>query len=211
MHTSIQTMQASFSCSLLFFRKPSWLILLLIGYGLNYAQNADITLLRKINVHRNSKLDNSFRFLTHTVTPVSLALPFSMIGAGLHNNDKVLVRQGFVSGASLVLATGISVSLKYSIRRKRPFVVYDDIQKMTSAGPCSFPSGHTTAAFATATSLSLAFPKWYVVAPSYLWAAAVAYSRMHLGVHFPSDVIAGILIGAGSSLLCYEAQGWVKK
>jgi membrane-associated phospholipid phosphatase len=194
-----------------FFHHILLLVVLSIGWGQCFAQNADIRLLRKINVNRNMKLDGSFRLLTNTVAPVSLAVPLSMIAAGLNNKDKVLASQGYVAGASLVLSTGISLSLKYSIKRKRPFVVYDDIQKMVPAGPCSFPSGHTTAAFATATSLSLAFPKWYVVAPSFVWAAAVAYSRMHLGVHFPSDVLAGILIGAGSSILCYEAQGWIKK
>ncbi len=193
------------------FQRRCCLLILLLSFTTSFSQNADIGLLRKINVYRNTKLDNTFRFVTHTTAPVSLAAPLVLIGTGINNRDKILTNQGLVCGASLLLSTGISLSLKYSIRRKRPFVVYDDIQKMAPAGPCSFPSGHTTAAFATAASLSLAFPKWYVIAPSFVWAAAVAYSRMHLGVHFPSDVLAGIIIGTGSSLLCYKAQEWVKK
>lgn len=89
--------------------------------------------------------------------------------------------------------------MKYGFNRKRPFVTYPDlITKKSEAGSPSFPSGHTSQAFATATSLSLAYPKWYVIAPSLLWAGAVGYSRMELGVHYPSDVLVGALIGIGS-------------
>jgi membrane-associated phospholipid phosphatase len=51
--------------------------------------------------------------------------------------------------------------------------------------------------------LSLSQPKWYVIAPSFLWAGGVAYSRMYLGVHFPSDILGGMVIGVGSSLIAW--------
>ena len=41
--------------------------------------------------------------------------------------------------------------------------------------------------------------KWYVAIPAYLWAGTVAYSRMYLGQHYPSDVLAAAVIGAASS------------
>jgi membrane-associated phospholipid phosphatase len=175
------------------------------------AQNADITLLRKINLHRNTRLDPAFRFVSNTMIPISLASPLTLIGAGLNNKDAVLTKKGLVCAASFLTCTAVTVSLKYGVKRKRPFAVYDDLEPAAKAGPYSFPSGHTSSAFATATALSLAFPKWYVIAPSFAWAASVAYSRLHLGVHYPSDVLAGILIGVGSSLLCHESQYWVKK
>ena len=62
------------------------------------------------------------------------------------------------------------------------------------------PSGHTSTVFAAATSVSILYPKWYVIAPSYLFAASVGYSRMYLGVHYPSDVLIGAIIGTASSL-----------
>ena len=99
--------------------------------------------------------------------------------------------------------------IKYSVNRDRPFVTYPDITKKSKGGSPSFPSGHTSSAFATATSLSLAYPKWYIVAPSYLWAGTVGYSRMHLGVHYPSDVLCGAIIGAGCSFLTYKANNWL--
>jgi len=75
-------------------------------------------------------------------------------------------------------------------------------------GPCRLiimiaPSGHTSTAFATATALTLQYPKWYVIAPSYVYAGLVGYSRMHPGVHHPSDVLAGALIGAGCAYLSH--------
>ena len=71
------------------------------------------------------------------------------------------------------------------------------------------PSGHTSSVFATATSLSMAYPKWYVVVPSFVWAGSVGYSRMHLGVHYPSDVIIGALVGSGSAILTRKANQWL--
>lgn len=110
-------------------------------------------------------------------------------------------------GASYAVSGIITLGLKYSIQRKRPFVTYQDlVTKKTAAGSFSFPSGHTSSAFATATSLSLLYPKWHVIAPSFLWASAVGYSRMELGVHYPSDVLAGALIGFASSFLMYKVN-----
>lgn len=85
------------------------------------------------------------------------------------------------------------------------------VQPVVSEASYSMPSGHTSTAFATATSLSLAYPKWYVVAPSFVWAGAIGYSRMHLGVHYPSDVLAGAIVGSGSAYLTYKANQWINK
>ena len=66
--------------------------------------------------------------------------------------------------------------------------------------PHSFPSGHAATSFAMATSLSLSFPEWYVIAPSMLWAASVSVSRAWLGVHYPTDIAVGAALGTGIAL-----------
>lgn len=189
-------------------KKILFLVLLLQSFT-GYSQNLDIRILRQINEHRNVGLDGVFTGFTNSVSPVSIASPLLVIGVGLIEKDKTIQQKGWVMGASFLTATIISTGLKHAINRTRPFVTYPDIQKVAGGGSPSFPSGHTSDAFSTATSLSLAFPKWYIIAPSYLYASAVGYSRLHLGVHYPSDVLAGALIGAGSAYLCYKAQKWI--
>jgi membrane-associated phospholipid phosphatase len=53
------------------------------------------------------------------------------------------------------------------------------------------------------------YPKWYVIVPSYSWAVAVGYSRMHMGMHYPSDVLMGAIIGTASSFLSFKVQKWI--
>ena len=57
----------------------------------------------------------------------------------------------------------------------------------------SFPSGHAATSFACATTLALAFPRLAV--PLYVLAAAIAYSRVYVGVHYPLDVVGGAVLG----------------
>lgn len=162
-------------------------------------------------MNRNRNLDAAFRSVTNSAAPVSISCPIIIYGAGMIRKDSSLKRNGIYVGESILTAAFISTALKYSVNRTRPFVTYPYLEKAAPAGSPSFPSGHTSDAFATATSLSIAFPKWYVIAPSYLWASAVGYSRLDLGVHYPSDVLAGAVIGAGSAYLCYVANKWLLK
>jgi membrane-associated phospholipid phosphatase len=186
-------------------------ILLFIFSGVGVCQNTDIDLLREINTHRNKNLDGTFKLITNSVGTVSFGTPIIVIGTGLLAKDSSLTQKGIYMGVSIIVASGISTVMKFAFNRERPYVTYPFIEKMTSGGSPSFPSGHTSDAFATATSLSIAFPKWYVITPSFLWASGVGYSRMHLGVHYPSDVLVGALVGAGSSYLCFKAQKWLNK
>ena len=176
-----------------------------------FSQNLDIQMLRAINSPETLPSDNFFKFVSNSAGYLVVGIPVTMGTIGLiKHDDKLLRNAGVVIGAT-VINFGITAALKYSINRDSPFVTYPDITQKSKAGSPSFPSGHTSSAFVTATSLSLAYPKWYIIIPSFTWAGTVGYSRMYLGVHYPSDVLAGAVIGAGSAWLSYEVNKKLNK
>lgn len=183
----------------------------LLFCGFSFAQNIDINILRDVNLKRDKSLDPTFKFITNSVIPVSIASPAIIYSLGLINKDENLKKKGIFIAETFVVNAFVTTALKHAVNRKRPYTSYPDIDVQTSEGSASFPSGHTSTAFQTATSLSLAYPKWFVIAPSLLWASAVGYSRMDLGVHYPSDVLAGAIIGSGSAYLTYKLNKWVNK
>ena len=195
------------------FRKTC--VLFFIGLLLSagaFAQNFDINLLHAINSHGSATGDKVFKFISNSATPVGIAAPVGMFAIALATHDKQLQRKTYVSLVSLAFYETVTFGVKKLVRRPRPYETYPDlIVKKSEGGSFSFPSGHTSFAFGTATSLSLAFPKWYVIAPSFLFAGAVGYSRMYLGVHYPSDVLGGMVVGIGCSLLVFEADKWINK
>lgn len=101
---------------------------------------------------------------------------------------------------------GATFALKNIIQRPRPYAALSDIAARDRGhqgddifDPHSFPSGHTSSAFVIATSLSLSYPEWYVVAPSMTWATLMGAARVWHGVHYPSDVLIGAGVGAGAA------------
>ena len=164
------------------------------------AQNWDIDLLKSINPQNpNSAV---MKGLSSSVYPVAVAAPVSLVIAGYIRNDVQLENKGWELTGSLLISTIITQGSKHIFNRQRPYAKYPgQVFPASIETDPSFPSGHTSTAFATATTLSLEFKKWYVVIPAYAWAAGVGYSRLYLGQHYPTDVIAGALVGAGSAVL----------
>lgn len=169
------------------------------------AQNWDIDLLREINPQEPNSL--VWKGLSASVYPVSIGLPIGVWvdGAIEHNRKKKV--QAYEIAGSIVITAGATTVMKLAFNRERPYEKYDDIYPYKYDHSHSFPSGHTSMAFATATSVSLQYKKWYIVVPAYAWAAGVGYSRMYLGAHYPTDVIAGAVTGTGCAFLSH----WVSK
>lgn len=191
--------------------KLIYLFILLFFFSISNAQNPDIDLLEKINLNRNTNLDPLMKGVTNSAFPISIGTPVIIYAVGLIEKDSIAKKKAIFIGETLAVSAFITYALKNSIKKDRPYETYPQIDNVVEESSYSFPSGHTSSAFATATSLSMAYPKWYVIAPSFVWAGAVGYSRMHLGVHYPSDVLAGALIGSGSAFLCYKLNKWINK
>lgn len=186
--------------------------ILLLSFQQMQSQNLDVRILDRINTPPNTVADKNWNHFTDTDLPVTIATPVSLfiIGAATHDHD--LKVKSYETGIAILSAELITTAIKMSVQRERPFTDNPDIIYKKARGKgFSFPSGHTSTAFATATSLSIAFPEWYVIVPSYTYACAIAYSRMYLGVHYPSDILGGMIIGIGTSFLSFQLDKWINK
>jgi len=96
---------------------------------------------------------------------------------------------------AIALADWSSSGLKALFERPRPPLRYPEPKTLVPLPhDASFPSGHAATSFAAATMLSFTFPRF--APPLYVLAAAVAFSRVYVGVHYPLDVIGGAILGA---------------
>ena len=118
-------------------------------------------------------------------------------------------RAGAAAGLGMTLGLLVTnLALKPLVARPRPWVVMEGWQALvTSSDMNSFPSGHTTAAFAFAAALCAVLPYKQAKAAALIAAALMGFSRLYGGVHFPTDVLAGAVIGAACGLL----GGWFIK
>jgi len=166
-----------------------------------FGQNVDINILKEINLNRIKGADPGMNFLTNTSDFVAVGTPAALLAIGFIKDDAALKKDGLNAAVAVVGTYAIGYVLKKSIDRNRPYVTYPFLQNYKVENDSSFPSGSTAVAFSAATSLSLSYPKWYVIVPAAIYATGVGYSRLHLGVHYPSDVVAGAVMGAGSALI----------
>ncbi len=171
-----------------------------------YSQNIDVRILKAVNPQNPSS--GYWDLTSKSVYWITGGMIAGHLVAGWIQNDAELKQYSYEA----MIATGINKVLttlgKRFINRQRPSEKYpSNVFVNTYAKDSSFPSGHTSLAFATATTLSLEYQKWYITVPAYLWATSVGYSRMYLGQHYPSDVLGGAIVGIGSAYVSH----WINR
>lgn len=118
-------------------------------------------------------------------------LPTAALGKIIYEDD---FEGGVQFTESMLLSVATTQLLKYSIDAERP----------NGEDNLSFPSGHTSAAFSSASFLQMRYG-WAYGAPAYAAATFVAWSRVYSDNHYPRDVIAGAAIGVVSSFIFTDA------
>jgi undecaprenyl-diphosphatase len=119
-----------------------------------------------------------------------------------------LLINGFYDPYFWCLALGFAIErpiyylLKNTLKRNRPFKIIAIKHHIIPSDVFSFPSGHTSSAFLFAFITSVFFP--FLLIPLIIWASLIGFSRIILGVHFPSDIIVGILLGVAVAYFILE-------
>ena len=171
-----------------------------IRQSMEKIQEWDIENFYKINdtQYRSSTM-NSFMLAMTQIGEAWLPIIGILLAYQYGNMDAFVVQKVLWSFAISGLIAQI---IKHLVDRDRPCIVLADA-KVVGPAPSSqsFPSGHTTSAFAICTILSLIIPNATI--PFFLLALLCGISRIYLGVHWPSDVVVGALLGTITSLIVY--------
>ncbi|WP_297520712.1 phosphatase PAP2 family protein [uncultured Clostridium sp.] len=113
---------------------------------------------------------------------------------------KKLRKVGILIYLSQLLNIIVITILKDLIQRPRPFLTLTNLHPLISLPTSySFPSGHASSAFAGALIIAYMLKKWAI--PAYITAILIAFSRVYVGVHYPSDIIIGSILGTISSVI----------
>ncbi len=160
----------------------------------------DQALFLQLNSFGSSFWDPFYLLLSHKATNVVFYLSL-LLYIGYKRNTQQAVILFFLAVLLVVITDQITNAFKYGFERLRPCYTEGIKEKMRwvkegCGGRYSFFSGHASNSFALATFFGFIFSKYKRLLPLMVGlAAAVAYSRIYLGVHFPLDILCGSLFG----------------
>ncbi|NLY89147.1 MAG: phosphatase PAP2 family protein [Firmicutes bacterium] len=152
-------------------------------------RKVDLRLFLAINRLRSNWQNKSFSLLTNLgglYFQTSLALFLTLLPATRNTGLKLGITQLVVAGSVQLI--------KHIVSRVRPYIALANIIPLKTERDYSFPSGHTAAAFSAALTINASVPLAISII-TFALAALIGYSRIYIGVHYPSDVIVGGLIG----------------
>ena len=152
----------------------------------------------------NPVLDRIMIFISSLANKGMLWIGIGVVLLLLGVNGRKWSERGLLVLLSLALnAVVCNLWLKPMVARTRPYDLLGYEILVRRLGDYSFPSGHTSASFAAATALYAIDRRWGTAA--YILAVLIGFSRLYLGVHFPTDVLAGAVIG----ILAAKAAQWI--
>ncbi len=141
---------------------------------------------------RNPILDNIMIFITNLGNGGMIWIAATVILLIPKKTRKIGIMSAVALLGSLIINNNI---LKNIVQRPRPYVTFTDLRILIpTPSEFSFPSGHTSSSFAAASVFYTHLPKKIGV-PAVILAGLIGLSRLYVGVHYPTDVIAGILMG----------------
>ncbi|MBN8589005.1 MAG: phosphatase PAP2 family protein [Rhodothermia bacterium] len=187
-----------------------YLLILFLPCAVFAQSSLDTRVLHKIYERDTPLFSKAMQLSDRSSYPLFLLIPAGAMTAGAANIREYTLQQGWAVAASGVGSYAAMEALKRTIKRFRPYQTMNDIvfyrgdKDTPTEDSYSMPSGHATLAFALATALSMQHKKWYIVVPAYLWASGVGVSRVWNGVHYPSDVLAGAVLGSGVAYLVHR-------
>ena len=116
-------------------------------------------------------------------------------------------KAGILTAIAIVISFGINnLLLKDLVARVRPYETFDQVHRLIAKPhDFSFPSGHSACSFVAAVSIALSTSKKLGI-PALILATLIAFSRLYLGVHYPSDVICGALSGTLIAYIVYKVD-----
>jgi undecaprenyl-diphosphatase len=165
----------------------------------------DLSLLHHANAagRHHDGLEDALKVYAQASEALFAGLVVVLLGAGLALRRTALAWAATAALFSAGLALSVGKVLSILVTRPRPFVDHPEVHDfLHHAADSAFPSDHATAAFAIAGALSLRYRRWSV--PLLGAAALLAFSRVLLGVHYPSDVIAGAALGLAAAIAVYR-------
>ncbi len=179
----------------------------IIADSIKHCESPDIRLFRSVyDDSTDFKTALAFHF-DNSLLPMSIMMPIAEYTYGRIYDKTFDENTGYLLAFSEATNIAVTFGVKQIVKRKRPYSSLSGVRQkdLSTHDPYSFPSGHSSGSFTIATMFALRYPKYpQAYVPMYIWSLIVIYGRPYLGMHYPSDVLGGALIGAGSSILIYS-------
>lgn len=191
-----------------FWFRSAALVIIVIGLGFYRVSSNKVkeqNIIAELQLHQSEGSILFFQVVSDSINYISLGIPALFLAIGLITKQQVRVRQALIILLGIALGGLISAALKRAIKEPRPYEVDARISHWSVGGSNSFPSGHTVEATAAAIGFStMLFRTPASIILSVSWALLIMFSRIVLGVHNFTDILAGMAVGTLGLLIVYR-------